>query len=38
MHKLIKISGSLLSVLAICMASLSSGLLAGEIELPDVLK
>lgn len=38
MRKLIKISGSLLSVLAGCIASLSSGLLAGEIELPENLK
>ena len=38
MHKLIRFSGNLLSVLAICIASLSSGLLSGEVELPEILK
>ena len=38
MRKLIKISGTMLSLLAVCIASTSSGILAGEIELPDCLK
>lgn len=38
MRKLIKLSGSLLSILAVCIASMSSGLLSGEIELPNNLK
>ena len=38
MSKLIKISGMMLSILAVCIASVSSGILAGEIELPRCMK
>ena len=38
MRTFIKVSGKVMSFLAICIASLSSGLLSGEEELPKILK